>query len=72
LPGARLAAGALYARYRAWAAGQGVAPATQRTFGGMLTERGVGREKGTGGRRDFIGLQLRPQPDPFDSEGELS
>ena len=57
-PGNRVAANVLYARYRAWAIGQGIASATQRAFGGMLTERGVERFN-SNGARGFIGLRLR-------------
>lgn len=58
-PGERVPAGAIYARYRGWAQDQGLAPVTQRAFGGMLSERGVERSKSTGGARVFVGLRLR-------------
>lgn len=57
-PGNRVTAAALYSRYRGWAAEQGVAAATARAFGGMLSERGIERYRDMTSR-GFVGLRLR-------------
>jgi putative DNA primase/helicase len=59
-PGVRVARDTLYARYRVWAGGQGVVPATNRAFVSMLRERcPLISEFNSNGTRGFVGLQLR-------------
>lgn len=61
-----VAAGALYANYKAWAERQGERhPLTQQTFGGALTERGFTRDRFTAGplkgRYRWLGIGLHHQ-----------
>jgi putative DNA primase/helicase len=69
-PGTRLAAAAVYARYRTWATEQGVTPATLRAFGGMLTERGIERDRAASAR-GYVGLRLRDGYGPADLMEDL-
>lgn len=57
-PGATTPARDLYTAYTAWCGQNGEHALTQRTFGTKLTERGFLRDKGTGGVREWRGIEL--------------
>jgi putative DNA primase/helicase len=58
--GLSVAAGDLYKAYRSWADGNGEkVPLTQQTFGTELTDRGFDPDRGSGGKRLRLGLNLK-------------
>ena len=56
-----VAASDLYARYQKWVEQNGEHPVNQRRFGMQLTERGIGRKRGTGGQTYRTGIALRDE-----------
>ena len=68
-PGAKVGASVLYSAYKRWCAAQGEKEVSQKTFGGMLTERGFARKRGAGGRYEYQGLGLIADGPSDGSEG---
>jgi len=56
--GYRVGASDLYAAYKVWAEGDGDKPLSNTKFGRRLTERGIQKERTTGGRYQYVGLGL--------------
>jgi hypothetical protein len=48
----------LYARYEYWAKENGVEPIIRQWFGRRLAEKGYQAEKGTAGKRFWLGIGL--------------
>ena len=61
-------ASSLFAAYRDWCEVNGHKPASQRTLGMRLKERGYTPARLTGGRRKWVGLTLRPGSEPAGGE----
>ena len=57
-PGGKTTAKALYARYKTWAEAQGEYALSQRKLGERLARLGLTASKGTGGTRQWQGLEL--------------
>lgn len=59
LPALRVASTALYAEYESWCHANGERPMAQRTLAARLREHGIDSHRGSGGRRELLGLGLR-------------
>ena len=64
LPAARCSAADLYATYERWCADNDVEPLKKRAFGMRLGECGCSPDKGTGGRREWVGIGLPDRAGP--------
>ena len=65
-PTARVSAADLYAAYERWCKENDIEPVKKRAFGIRLGDSGCHPDKGSGGRRDWVGIGL-PTTDPEDS-----
>ena len=54
-------AGELYKAYGEWCEETGERPESQRKFGSRLTERGIERERSTGGKWRLVGIGLQAE-----------
>jgi putative DNA primase/helicase len=61
-PTARVSAADLYQAYEGWCRNNDIEPITKRAFGQRLGDGGFTPDKGTGGRREWVGVGLPATP----------
>lgn len=70
-PKTRAWASELYKAYTQWAETNGERPMSQKVFGRRLTERGLGRGRGSAGRHYWVGIRISDPSDPSGPQGDV-